>query len=144
MLADRLLFEAFQDAAKAIVDGDDDRLIELLPRVVEIKSQVVADDEREAGRRILLNLGHTLGHAFEAADEQLRHGDAVSLGIRATLALSETHVGLSSKTCKMVEQLLDQIADPKTGNELTSAALIDWLGQEDAYERLNYCIESDC
>ena len=140
LLADRVLFDAFQDAAKAIVDGDDDRLIELLPRVVEIKSQVVAEDEHENGKRILLNLGHTLGHAFEASDEQLRHGDAVGLGIRATLAVSETQVGLSSKTCRMVENLLDQIGGPKDWKRRLTAAALDLIGldKKTIGERLNF------
>ena len=49
---------------------------------VEIKAQVVAADEREGGLRALLNYGHTLAHALEiAGDHQLRHGEAVAVGL---------------------------------------------------------------
>ena len=51
-------------------------------RCVEIKADVVASDEREGGRRAILNYGHTLGHAIEVAcDFDLRHGEAVAIGL---------------------------------------------------------------
>jgi len=52
-------------------------------RSVEIKAQIVGEDEKEAGRRALLNLGHTFGHALEAElgfGDALTHGEAVALG----------------------------------------------------------------
>ena len=49
---------------------------------VRIKAEVVASDERESGRRALLNYGHTLAHALEiAGDHDLRHGEAVAIGL---------------------------------------------------------------
>jgi 5-deoxy-5-amino-3-dehydroquinate synthase len=57
---------------------------------VAIKAEVVAGDERESGRRAILNYGHTLGHAIEiAGDHGLRHGEAVAVGLifAAELAL---------------------------------------------------------
>ena len=55
------------------------------------KLEVVAADERDAGRRAVLNLGHTVGHAIEAASgySRYRHGEAVGLGLLATLRLSD-------------------------------------------------------
>lgn len=53
-----------------------------IARCVEIKAEVVSSDEREAGRRALLNYGHTLGHALELAGKfELRHGEAVAIGL---------------------------------------------------------------
>lgn len=54
------------------------------------KCEVVAADERDSGRRAVLNLGHTIGHAIEAASEysRYRHGEAVGLGLLAALRLS--------------------------------------------------------
>jgi shikimate kinase/3-dehydroquinate synthase len=54
------------------------------------KLEVVAEDERDAGRRQALNLGHTVGHAIEAVTgyERYRHGEAVALGLLAALRLS--------------------------------------------------------
>ena len=53
-----------------------------IARCVEIKADVVASDEREGGRRALLNYGHTLAHALEVAtDHDLAHGEAVAIGL---------------------------------------------------------------
>ncbi len=55
---------------------------ERIARCVEIKAEVVASDEREGGRRAILNYGHTLGHALETAtDHRLAHGEAVAVGL---------------------------------------------------------------
>jgi 5-deoxy-5-amino-3-dehydroquinate synthase len=51
-------------------------------RCAEIKAEVVASDEREGGRRAILNYGHTLAHALEiATDHRLAHGEAVAIGL---------------------------------------------------------------
>jgi 3-dehydroquinate synthase len=61
---------------------------ELVARAVRVKAAVVAEDETEGGRRAILNFGHTLGHALEAASGYgLLHGEAVSLGMIAALSL---------------------------------------------------------
>ena len=63
-------------------DLDGMALSEKVARCVEIKAEVVASDEREAGRRAVLNYGHTLGHALEIAGTfDLRHGEAVAVGL---------------------------------------------------------------
>ena len=57
-------------------------LTERIARCVEIKAEIVASDEREGGRRALLNYGHTLAHALETATEhRLAHGEAVAIGL---------------------------------------------------------------
>ncbi len=64
--------------------GDPAALERAVVRSVEIKSAIVSEDEKEAGRRALLNLGHTFGHAIEAElgfeEAALAHGEAVALG----------------------------------------------------------------
>ena len=73
---------------------------ELIADCVAAKADVVSCDEREeGGERQLLNLGHTIGHAAEAAAGfgERPHGEAVGLGLRATLWLSERLAGLSSE-----------------------------------------------
>jgi 5-deoxy-5-amino-3-dehydroquinate synthase len=55
---------------------------ERIARCIEIKADVVASDEREGGRRALLNYGHTLAHAIEiASDHDIAHGEAVAIGL---------------------------------------------------------------
>ena len=82
-LLDRL--EADPGAAQA---GAPAVLEEIIVRAVRVKADLVARDEREAGDRVRLNLGHTVGHALEAASAfDLRHGEAVSLGMVAAMRI---------------------------------------------------------
>jgi 3-dehydroquinate synthase len=84
-----------------------DAILELNPVVIQemirtccsIKAEVVAEDEREAGLRRILNFGHTIGHAVEgASDYSLIHGNAVAIGMVAALRLA-----VSSGLCKRKE-----------------------------------------
>ena len=60
----------------------------MITRAVRVKADVVASDETESGRRAILNFGHTVGHALEAASGYgLLHGEAVALGMVAALDL---------------------------------------------------------
>jgi 3-dehydroquinate synthase len=72
--------------------GEAEALAPLIEGAVRLKARIVAADEREGGQRAFLNLGHTVGHALEAATGYVRfaHGEAVALGLRGMLALSET------------------------------------------------------
>ncbi len=64
--------------------------VERVARCVEIKAEVVADDEREGGRRAILNYGHTLGHALETeTGHDLAHGEAVGVGLMFAAHLGE-------------------------------------------------------
>ena len=72
---------------EALVDCN---LEERVARCVAIKAEVVASDEREGGRRAILNYGHTLGHALETAGHyDLRHGEAVAIGLVFAAVLAE-------------------------------------------------------
>jgi len=76
--------------------GDDLQSMALpqrIARCVEIKAAIVGDDERESGRRALLNYGHTLAHALEIANRfDLRHGEAVAVGLVYAAELAH-HLG---------------------------------------------------
>ena len=76
---------------------------------------MVGEDEREvSGRRAVLNLGHTIGHAIEAATGFARftHGEAVGLGLRAALWLSQRLAGLSADAAARAQALLDGVGVP--------------------------------
>lgn len=81
----------------------------LIARNIAIKARVVEADEYETLEiRALLNFGHTIGHGIEAALPygQMLHGEAISLGIRAALRISESHAGLSEHESTRVLRLL--------------------------------------
>ena len=79
------------ERVRQVEDLDLETLGELIFECARTKIAVVADDERDAGERAVLNLGHTVGHAVEAATgySRYRHGEAVGLGLLAALRLSD-------------------------------------------------------
>ena len=84
-----LLDSCERDLEKAAA-GDAGALAPLIEGAVRLKARIVEGDEREGGARAFLNLGHTVGHALEAATQYARftHGEAVALGLRGALAIS--------------------------------------------------------
>ena len=87
----------------------------LIARNVAIKARVVEEDEQEtSGVRALLNFGHTIGHGIEASVPYgtLLHGEAISLGIRAALVLSEQHAGLPAEASRRILNLLKHFQLP--------------------------------
>jgi 3-dehydroquinate synthetase len=69
-------------SAAAIFAHDPDVLHAVVRRSLEIKAEVVAEDERETGRRAILNFGHTVAHAIETVTGfELLHGEAVAIGM---------------------------------------------------------------
>ena len=82
------------DGVGAARFGDPDALRALILASVRFKAQVVAEDELEAGRRAILNYGHTIGHALEAATGYaLPHGEAVAAGMVAAAHLAREKLG---------------------------------------------------
>jgi 3-dehydroquinate synthetase len=81
------LFEQLEAHATALARGDREALQPIVRSAIEAKIAIVRDDERESGLRMVLNLGHTLGHALEAHGGFSRwlHGEAVALGLVAEL-----------------------------------------------------------
>jgi 3-dehydroquinate synthase len=83
LLGDFAFFEWLEANGRAVLDREPAALLHAVARSVEMKAEIVAEDEKEQGRRALLNLGHTFGHALEAETgygEALLHGEAVAAG----------------------------------------------------------------
>jgi 3-dehydroquinate synthase len=84
-----------------------EELLEVIYQAAAVKAEVVARDEREGGRRRLLNFGHTLGHGLEQASSfRLAHGRAVAWGMLAALHLSERLAGLPAAEADRGRRLL--------------------------------------
>ncbi len=90
IIRDRALFDLLDRHRAAVLAGDPETLGEVIARSVRVKAEVVSADEREGGLRMILNLGHTLGHAIEAATgyTDLLHGEAVGWGMLAALHIA--------------------------------------------------------
>ena len=82
---------ALWERVRGVEDLDAADLADVVFACARFKCEVVAADERDAGLRAMLNLGHTVGHAIEAASgyERYRHGEAIAIGLLAALRLSE-------------------------------------------------------
>jgi 3-dehydroquinate synthase len=90
LIADPDYFEWMEAQAMALTQRDLPALTRLIRRSVEIKAEVVGGDEREAGRRAILNAGHTVAHALEQVSNYgLPHGEAVALGLVVECELAE-------------------------------------------------------
>lgn len=90
LIADRAYFEWMEVQAPTLIRRDADSVTQLIRRSIEIKAEVVGGDERESGRRAILNAGHTVAHALEqVSNYELSHGEAVSLGLIAECELAE-------------------------------------------------------
>lgn len=91
-----------------LLAGDDDALAYAIERSCRNKAEVVGADEREAGERALLNLGHTFGHAIETEThyETLLHGEAVAIGMRMAAYMSWQLDWIDEAAYRRTEQLL--------------------------------------
>ena len=90
MIRDAVLFEFVEKNIEGLRNRDPGILEEVVYRCAAIKADVVTRDERESGERAILNYGHTIGHALEAAGNYrlLHHGEAVSIGMEAEAVVS--------------------------------------------------------
>jgi 3-dehydroquinate synthase len=147
-LPDREFHEGFAEAIKhaAIRDAamlDDlaaldptrrDVPAELISRNIAIKARVVEADEHETKDvRALLNFGHTIGHGIEASVPygEMLHGEAISLGIRAALFLSERHAGLTTADSAKVLALLEKFHLPLVlPEEITTHQVMEKLARD--------------
>jgi 3-dehydroquinate synthase len=90
VIADADYFAVLEREGPAVRAREAAALERTVARSVAIKAEVVAADEREAGRRAILNFGHTIGHAIETTSGfQVRHGEAVAIGMVLESRLAE-------------------------------------------------------
>ncbi|MEM6490776.1 MAG: 3-dehydroquinate synthase [Pseudomonadota bacterium] len=138
LLGDADFFAELERDAPALVGGDGALRRWAVRRSVEAKAAIVVEDEREAGRRALLNLGHTFAHAFEAYcgyDGRLAHGEAVAAGMATAFRLSEIEVGCPAEHSARVRRHLRRVGLPVSPAETAAAdapidALIDLMAAD--------------
>jgi 3-dehydroquinate synthase len=108
VIVDAKFFAWLEGAMPKLRALDPAALAQAIRRSCEIKAAIVAEDEREQGRRALLNLGHTFGHALEALGgyERWLHGEAVALGIVLAARTSAALGLIGAADCERIEALL--------------------------------------
>ncbi|MGA2937638.1 MAG: 3-dehydroquinate synthase [Syntrophobacteraceae bacterium] len=89
MIGDEVLWKFVENSSDAIRKREPDALLRVISASCLLKSRIVQADEKESGRRRVLNLGHTVGHALEKLTGfRLKHGDCVATGMVAAATLS--------------------------------------------------------
>jgi shikimate kinase/3-dehydroquinate synthase len=127
LILDPDLLASLEEHADAILALDPELTTEAIRRSVAIKAAVVSEDEREeSGRRTVLNYGHTVGHAIEAATEYGRflHGEAVAIGMAVAGAISRRLGLLSPGVERRQRDLLERFGLPIRAQGLDRAALL--------------------
>ncbi|MEW5992312.1 MAG: bifunctional shikimate kinase/3-dehydroquinate synthase [Chloroflexota bacterium] len=136
-LGDERLFELLETRGAALAAGDasaatDGSLAELVERCAWAKVDVVSVDEREAAGRIALNLGHSVGHAVEAAGgyRDLRHGEAVAYGLRAACRVGLAVGVTPPDRAARVQRVLDALGLGVGTLPYSLAAVLGHLGAD--------------
>jgi len=130
IIKDEDYFNWLEDNIKEIINLKEPVTSEAIKRSVEIKSNIVSQDERESGIRTILNFGHTFGHGIELVGKykEYNHGEAVALGILSALKLSQMTEDLSSECVERIYSIFS-----KAGIRTTSLSEIN---PEDLYSAM--------
>ena len=128
VIRDEPLFESVEENLEAILNLDDTALIEIISQACVNKAEIVAKDEKESRLRMVLNYGHTFGHALEALTHynRYRHGEAVAIGMNCAAQLA-VNLGMFSDTdFQRQRALLKRAKLPITlPSDLTAETLCD-------------------
>ena len=110
LLLDEELFSKIESGNYDIMD--------IIKRSCEIKASIVTKDEKENSIRVILNLGHTIGHAIESlSDFKISHGEAVAQGILHSLEVSKKMGKMDEQQIKRIEKVFDNIGVLPQGKE---------------------------
>jgi len=128
LILDADLLDTFERLAPQMVALEGDSPVEAIRRSVAIKGDIVSADEFETGdRRVLLNYGHTIGHAIEAVSGygQYLHGEAVAIGMMAAAGIASRWGLIDAELVERQLRLLESYNLPTKAENLDSAAIID-------------------
>lgn len=142
LIDDAAFFDWCEAHGASLLAGDADARAYAIERSVSAKAAIVADDERETtGRRALLNLGHTFGHALEAEtgfSERLLHGEAVAAGMALAFAFSARQGLCPAEDAARVVAHLEAAGLPATlaaaGVDASSADLVAHMAHDKKME----------
>lgn len=113
LIADRVHFDFLDTNAEGIFAKDKEILKKAIFDSCRIKKEIVEQDEKETGKRRLLNFGHTIGHALELiSDYTLSHGEAVALGIVVESRLAVLMGALKAENLKRIEGVFQKYELP--------------------------------
>jgi len=107
VIRDKKLFEFLEQNIAKILSGSEKEMNKIVAQTIKIKKRIVKADEKEKGGRIVLNYGHTYGHAIEKlSNYKILHGHAVAIGMVLENRLAVEKKLLSSRDAKRIKKLL--------------------------------------
>ena len=134
LIGDPAFFAWCEEHGAALLAGNVEARVHAIETSVKAKAAIVGEDERElSGRRALLNLGHTFGHAFEAEagfSDRLLHGEAVALGMALAFRFSAERGLCPAADAERVAAHLLSVGLPVKPEIGTPAALVGHMGQD--------------
>jgi len=132
LVADPDLFEFIEEHAEAIKGLDYKIIKEMSLRSLAVKVKIVTEDEKEKGNRMLLNLGHSFGHALETEEayQGVMHGEGVSIGIAAAANLSKERGLVNDKQLDRILNLLMKMDLPTTAKAHDRAVLLGHMSAD--------------
>jgi 3-dehydroquinate synthase len=129
IIRDRALVRYMEANADQVLGRDPKALEKVIAASIRMKAEVVGKDEREGGLRMILNLGHTVGHALEQATgyKTLLHGEAVGWGMVAALYLARERGTISARQFERLESLI-HLYGPLPALKLKAARVVAVTG----------------
>jgi len=129
LIHDAAFFDWLEVNIDRLLAGNPEALTHAIRRSCEVKAEIVGRDERERGDRALLNLGHTFGHAIEAATGYgtWLHGEAVGAGMLMAAAMSRECGYLSDSDVARLRALLHQVGLPIAAPDVSPAAALEHM-----------------
>ncbi len=127
MIGDEVLWKFVENSSDEIKRRDPDALLRIISASCLFKSRIVQADEKESGRRRVLNLGHTVGHALEKLTGfKLRHGDCVATGMIAAATLSHRLGKMQAEDLQRLESICETWEMPtRIPASIETGAIID-------------------
>jgi 3-dehydroquinate synthase len=118
--------------ADALLEGDPEATIRAVRMSVTLKSRIVHEDELEVGRRMVLNLGHTVCHGLEAASDYrgLRHGEGVALGMIAAMRVAGKLGGGRVEEMERLTELLRRLGLPIDLDRRLDERVLGFIGAD--------------
>ena len=127
MTSSRPLFDRVAGERKPIFARAPEALTAIIAESCRIKASVVADDEREAGPRRVLNFGHTAGHAIEAVTKyrRFRHGEAVGYGMLVAAELARSRGALADRDRQALADVVASLGPLPPINDLSATQMLE-------------------
>ena len=133
LILDSELFDMFEEHAEDLMSLRGDISTDVIRRSMAIKAQIVTEDERETlGRRILLNYGHSIGHALESVTGygHYMHGEAVSVGMMGAGRISQAMGLIPDEVVERQRRVLERFQLPLTAPGIDPDVILDKMTRD--------------